>query len=782
MDQEGGGQISSDGPDQRPLVPPPSSSTPPPPPPPPSLPPSNFSSALSTWRETKLPEIQSTLRSLAPQLVESQKQALVSRKSLAEQTRGFKKLAGDEKLEAIKPLLKAYQQEIDALTLRSKSAENALLKLQASTLCTAPDPYPLLEVILEQAESIHELESIRERNQRLKEENEELVERERQSSSLRSENQRLTARVDKLEAEFERRLQEAKEDNQEKLAAKWDERLRNLAERESDLARSLSLAREQLSQLRSNNESATARLIEKGQEEEERETSAKLAELEMITADLERANARVEMVERRNEELRAEIQGVRSGREEAEKVERLERERLGLEKEIDELQQLVVGEKRRAKELEDESRRLREEKLRVESEKRSQIDSLTTKLGRFSDYDEIKRELEIVKMVEFSGDNDRDDQDGQEGEGQKDEGGGGEGSSSGQGGAAAAAAAKKPLEALLLEKNRKLQDELTNLRVAHNELLSSSSSSNNELTKLRSQVARLRSLNEKLENDLVSVGPTTTGSTEGARSTAGPVMSAEEALEEMEKLGSGMESAKLDKVGLGQAAPFKLENSNPVPKPQQQVSKPSTPLTSTTPRETSDTSILPIITSQRDRFRARNAELEDELRKQFETITELRNEVKRLQTDNLELYEKLRYLQSYASPSSSSSNRRGGHSTIQFGGDARIDQSGAYYPPPPPTPHSSSPPSLPRRNGGVGYRDRGEDKYRAKYEESMNPFEAFRGREQNRAIASLNPLERVLHMITRTVLGHRRMRLLFMLYAVCLHLLVFGMLFEVGHR
>lgn len=54
--------------------------------------------------------------------------------------------------------------------------------------------------------------------------------------------------------------------------------------------------------------------------------------------------------------------------------------------------------------------------------------------------------------------------------------------------------------------------------------------------------------------------------------------------------------------------------------------------------------------------------------------------------------------------------------------------------------------------------------------------------EQSRALASLNPLERLLHMLTRLILGHRRMRVLFMLYAVCLHLLVFGMLFEVGHR
>ena len=40
--------------------------------------------------------------------------------------------------------LTAYQTEIDSLTKRSKSAENAFLSLY-KVLAEAPDPYPLLE-------------------------------------------------------------------------------------------------------------------------------------------------------------------------------------------------------------------------------------------------------------------------------------------------------------------------------------------------------------------------------------------------------------------------------------------------------------------------------------------------------------------------------------------------------------------------------------------------------------------------------------------------------------
>lgn len=49
----------------------------------------------------------------------------------------------------------------------------------------------------------------------------------------------------------------------------------------------------------------------------DQETVARLAEADLIAADLERATARVAEVEGRNEKLRAEIEAVRSGSESA---------------------------------------------------------------------------------------------------------------------------------------------------------------------------------------------------------------------------------------------------------------------------------------------------------------------------------------------------------------------------------------------------------------------------------------------------------------------------------
>ena len=81
-----------------------------------------------------------------------------------------------------------------------------------------------------------------------------------------------------------------------------------------------------------------------------------------------------------------------------------------------------------------------------------------------------------------------------------------------------------------------------------------------------------------------------------------------------------------------------------------------------------------------------------ELRKQFQIISELRAEIKTLQADNLKLYEKVRYMQSYREDS-------GSRPVTQLD-------------------------PLPAPTGRLDDMS----KYQARYEEAMNPFEAFRGR------------------------------------------------------
>jgi len=68
-----------------------------------------------------------------------------------------------------------------------------------------------------------------------------------------------------------------------------------------------------------------------------------------------------------------------------------------------------------------------------------------------------------------------------------------------------AASRPAPLENLLMAKNRKLQDEVTALRVAHDELAQAHEQAAGECEALQARLDEQKKLNDRLENDLVRV-------------------------------------------------------------------------------------------------------------------------------------------------------------------------------------------------------------------------------------------------------------------------------------
>jgi hypothetical protein len=68
---------------------------------------------------------------------------------------------------------------------------------------------------------------------------------------------------------------------------------------EQDLQRQVTLTKTQLRDLRTSHDSNQAKLLDHSQRQDQ-EVVAKLAEVDMIVADLERASSRVGTVERRN--------------------------------------------------------------------------------------------------------------------------------------------------------------------------------------------------------------------------------------------------------------------------------------------------------------------------------------------------------------------------------------------------------------------------------------------------------------------------------------------------
>ncbi|EJD02863.1 uncharacterized protein FOMMEDRAFT_156221 [Fomitiporia mediterranea MF3/22] len=661
---------------------------------------SNFSAALTTWKDINLAELQKTLDAQGIEIVENQKENVVGRKALAEQ---FKKIPDEEKLGAWKGLLKSYQTEIDNLTKRSKVSENAFLSLYKK-LAEAPDPFPLLDAAVEQTIKASQASQLEAEVAKLKEENATLNRKVNDLSSIEAAKKKAETKAQQLEDRMEDLITERVSQKENELHATYDEKLRNYEDREKDLVRQLSLAQTQLRDLRMSNESNQAKLLDQTQRQDH-ETVAKLAELDMIVAELERANNRVASAERRNELLRAEIESVRSGSDTASRIAPLEQQIADLTTESERLSRVLDMQKATHAETENDLRKNIDEKERELSLRNAELANLKQKLDLYSDYDEIKRELDIMKFVEFGGMD--------EDEHVTEDGYIVDGNSLGlalpspnPAKLTAQQQQSNSLETLLATKNKRITEELTKLRVAHSDLEARMAELAEELQITKSELEEKRSLNEKLELDLLQL-ETHNPSVNGIQASSGT-----------EKSKESLGIADLDLGGT---------------KSSQNTSARSTPIPFAS---SADTSILPIVTSQRDRFRQRNSELEEELRKQFQTLSELRSEVKALQTDNLKLYEKVRYMQSY-----------------------REDAQAQLNPLP-------------------AARQDDLSKYHARYEEAMNPFEAFRGREAARAFQALNPLEKAVLTLTRAILGNRRARNFFILYALALHVLVMFTTYE----
>ncbi|KAL7411225.1 hypothetical protein BDY24DRAFT_142500 [Mrakia frigida] len=258
----------------------------------------DFSTALSTWKDINLSELQRSLDATALELVENQKENMVGRKKLAEQTREFKKIPEETKIEGIKPLLKAYQTEIDQLTRRSKVSESAFLNAY-KLLAEAPDPYPLLDAAVDQTVKVAEARVLESELTRLREENLDLKRQVGEIAGVEEKRKKAEAKVETLEEKMDELIQERVTSKENELNATYDERMRNYEDREQDLQKQVKTVKDQLRDLRTSNDSTQAQLMDHSQRQDV-EVVAKLGELDLIVADLERANARVASVERRN--------------------------------------------------------------------------------------------------------------------------------------------------------------------------------------------------------------------------------------------------------------------------------------------------------------------------------------------------------------------------------------------------------------------------------------------------------------------------------------------------
>jgi len=674
-----------------------------------------FQQAVAAWRSLDLTKLVSTLDTAASDLVTHQKDSLVQRKDLAQKTKDFRRLDDAGKLGEVKDLLKSYQAYIDLLTNQSKGVQAAFMQAY-SPLSEAPDPYPLLEASIDSLitadEVVPKLESENEHLQKqVTKLNGQLEESEGQLEQERSKRQSFETtqdtKIKEVEQSWSAVLKE-KEDN-------WVAKERSLEEKVEGQDRLLK-------ELKASYE-VSQRLERTGEEEQDAgRTGASQAELDIVNSELEKANVRLAELESRNEQLRVERaqsagQAHSSSRSTVVEDEpaflRLRSENQSLMRKLDLARYGRDAEKGN---VESKLRSLDREISALKADR----EGLQGKVHRWSDYDEVKRELDMLRAIEFATvDEDADARDDEPPQHTND--------------------TTESLEQLLIARNKRLSNDLTELRVTHNDLLQRVEALQEDLSVTNMDLEKTRNLNATLENDLqktqqeasnafetMSVAGTYTSrypkSAYGSRRGGGtsPTSSIIGGFDPSAHSGSGSPRGTLDALRAGEATG-------------------------------GGSGILPMVTAQRDRFKKKITELEQELQRQYQAVAALRSEVASLQKDNLTLYEKTRYVSTY--------NRS----------TAQTSTSGASYGANP------NPSTIPMPAGTAA--DPTHDRYRSAYEQNISPFAAFRGRESARALKRMSLPERAVFQITRMVLATRTSRNSFALYCVGLHLLVLGMLY-----
>ncbi|KAI4551735.1 hypothetical protein MJG53_018279 [Ovis ammon polii x Ovis aries] len=636
----------------------------------------NVGSMFQYWKRFDLQQLQRELDATATVLANRQDESEQSRKRLIEQSREFKKNTPEDLRKQVAPLLKSFQGEIDALSKRSKEAEAAFLNVY-KRLIDVPDPVPALDLGQQLQLKVQRLHDIETENQKLRET---LEEYNKEFAEVKNQEVTIKALKEKIR-EYEQTLKNQAEtialEKEQKLQNDFAEKERKLQETQMSTTSKLEEAEHKVQTLQTALEKTRTELFDLKTKYDE-EITAKADEIEMIMTDLERANQRAEVAQREAETLREQLSSANHSLQLASQIQKapdveqaievltrssLEAELAAKEREIAQLVEDVQRLQANLSKLRENSASQISQLEQQLSAKNSTLKQLEEKLKGQADYEEVKKELNILKSMEFAP---------AEGAGTQD--------------------ASRPLEVLLLEKNRSLQSENAALRISNSDLSGRCSELQVHVTELTATAAEQRELIARLEQDLSTIQSIQRPDAEGAAELG------------LEKIPEPIKEA---------TALFYGPSSPASSLPEGQVD-----------------SLLSIISSQRERFRARNQELEGENRLAQHTIQALQTELDSLRADNIKLFEKIKFLQSY-----------------------------------------------PGRGGGS---DDTELRYSTQYEERLDPFSSFSKRERQRKYLSLSPWDKATLSMGRLVLSNKMARTIGFFYTLFLHLLVFLVLYKLA--
>ncbi|XP_077954445.1 homeobox protein cut-like 1 isoform X1 [Gasterosteus aculeatus] len=411
----------------------------------------NAGSMFQYWKRFDLQQLQKELDATATQLANRQDESEQSRKKLIDLSREFKKSTPEDFRKQVAPLLKSFQGEIDALSKRSKEAEAAFLNVYKKII-DVPDPVPVLELAQQLQLKLQRMHDIETENTKLRETledyNKEFAEVKNQEVTIKA----LKEKIREYEQSLKNQAENLAQEKQLQLHNDYAEKERKLQESQDSMSSRLEEAEHKAQSLQTALETTQAELFDLKTKYDE-ESTAKADEIEMVMTDLERANQRAETAQRETESLREQLSSTNLSQSGSPAEADTDTEQQAEAASHSSLEAELRAKERETAQLVEDVQRLQASLTKLRETTSSQITQLEQqlssktavlkeledKLQKQIDYEEVKKELSILKSMEFGTSDSVQD-------------------------------SSKPLEVLLLERNRSLQSESAALRIANTEL------------------------------------------------------------------------------------------------------------------------------------------------------------------------------------------------------------------------------------------------------------------------------------------------------------------------
>lgn len=706
-------------------------------------------------------------------------------------------------------LLKAYQEEIDQLTRRCKFSETSFSSLYKS-LYEAPDPQGALEFLITMVTSgsTHQLEIERLKGE-IQQYDEEFQRLKNQDITIRRLEDSLQEYRDKIEEKIAEEVNKRSEEFEERA----DRRIKEVMELQKAAERRLAAAVESMKQAQASADRAQTQLFEASAQSESR-LSALLADNAILAEGSERAHAKVA-------ELEGELQLLKSSHGSANQIVNTSgavgsagsgngsglTSNLAASEEVKTLQIVIDDLRQEIRRKEDAAR---SEKQRLESTIRDLNQQLTRERDLLSrtkqelterptkeDLMSVRRQLKVLQRVVFSVEAD-DDIDNDESTHDPEN----------------AVGEKFQLETLLTTRIKALESELSDARRKLSDAQEQQAATAELLASTTKALEVSKALNANLEADLESLQR----GDDKSNSMSGKGNSSSGSKQDMKPYGGGNNTG----TSMGGGGSGDVGGRNGTMDLSELLGVDMLPSTTKDTRLNSgkqigslnadtdkedigggaSSNMVKILQSQRDRYKERLSQAEQLVVGLQQQIQVSQGAKAQLESDNLALYAKIRYLQSYnyqKDGSGGSSSAIGHHispkpmrisnSKAAFGGRVGNDIRKGLFDAG--QDEEMGDPSRKSRNtasrGILGDFELDDDedtesRYHSLYEQRMNPFAEFSEVERRRKLQELTVSDRIILNTVLAVISSQAGRSFLVIYMGTMHLLVFAVLYYNSHH